>query len=486
MWNIINSKKEETTTTTTTTTSSAIMKLTARNRGHHIHNHQPSSSSSPASSGGGASSTATSPLHSSPIGPIINGSFTSQEYDKLTTRRPNNKSSFSATATAAGGSCGGLWKRIWHRWRLLNVHSKIVTALLLFVLFQHVIIGIWDRSFHQIGIIQNNNSSNNHGATKSQETEFAVVINTYKRPDMLRRAIQHYADKCGKRYHVGQVFVIWAEQGVELPTPESFFEDGSLRKSTSNDHKRSPVRVLQMSKDSLNSRFEPISQLQTTSVFMVDDDIRVSCPSLSLAFQAWKSNPDSMVGYYPRLSSKPIRHYHQENEKSSSSSSSSLVYHAWPIVYWKDSFNFVLTKASFLHSKYLELYTNDETFPKEIKDHVDKHMNCEDIAMSMLVANHTKYQSSTGKVAVRPIYVEGRVTDLGLFGGISTGSGHMTTRSDCLTQLTSIFRQHGWDDPFNYEYKLSDSSWIRHSPGFWWQNSPSNFFEWFAFANTFT
>jgi glucuronyl/N-acetylglucosaminyl transferase EXT2 len=354
------------------------------------------------------------------------------------------------------------------------MHSKVLTAAIITLLLQHTLLGVWDQCFHRIGFAATANEN------ASQEKEFAVVINTYKRPDMLRQAIQHYAGTCGKRYRVGQVFVVWAEQGVELPTPESFFDGPSLRHQSTTSNNRSPVHVLQMSKDSLNSRFEPISQLQTTSVFMVDDDIRVSCPSLLLAFQAWKSMPDTMVGYYPRLSSKPLGY------QQASSPTTALVYHAWPIVYWRNSFNLVLTKASFLHSKYLELYTNDDTFPKEIKEHVDRHMNCEDIAMSMLVANYTKYLSSTGTTAVRPIYVEGQVTDLGLFGGISTGSGHMTTRSDCLTQLTSIFRQHGWEEPFDYEYTLSESSWIRHAPGFWWQNSPSNVFEWFAFANTFT
>jgi hypothetical protein len=122
-------------------------------------------------------------------------------------------------------------------------------------------------------------------------------------------------------------------------------------------------------------------------------------------------------------------------------------------------------------------------FPKAIKDHVDKNMNCEDIAMSMLIANYTKYQTGT---ASRPIYVEGSVSDKGLIGGISSGSGHMATRSECLTILTSILKAQGWGSPFDYQVPLRPNAWIRHAPGFWWQYRPSNFFEWFALANTFT
>lgn len=358
------------------------------------------------------------------------------------------------------------------------------------------------------------NSNNGNVPTSSTETTtFAVVINTYKRPERLRRAVQHYADTCGREYKVGQVFVVWAEQNApEVPVPSSFFNgppSSSLRTSdgggsttgdvaasdatttaaaTATRH-RSDVVVLKKDRDSLNSRFEPIDELETTAVFMVDDDILVSCPSLLLAFQAWTAHPDSMVGYYPRLASRPMS---TTTGGGDDERTAGLVYHAWPVVHWRHRLNFVLTKASFLHSRYLALYTNPADFPQAVKDHVDRHKNCEDIAMSMLVANYTRYHrasmsSSSRPMPARPIYVEGRVSDLGLFGGISTGSGHMTTRSDCLTELTAILASHGWvQPPFDYEYSLGESSWIRHAPGFWWQYRPSNFFEWFGLANTFT
>lgn len=404
---------------------------------------------------------------------------------------------------------------MWYQWRLLNTWSKMASALVGILILQHVVLGIWDRCWYTIG----DNTTRRRFA--STETTFAVVINTYKRPERLRQAVQHYAETCGRRFGVAQVFVIWAEQGVPVPEPDSFFVSSSssstLRKNTNdspppiNNRNRSQIYVLQKTKDSLNSRFEPIQQLETTSVFMVDDDIRVGCASLHLAFEAWRAHPESMVGYYPRLASPPRR---RQSSSSSSTSSPSfdLVYHAWPIVFWSHQFNFVLTKASFLHSKYLELYTSDDEshggLPKQVKDHVDQHMNCEDIAMSMLVANHTAAAAEAdaasaatgggqGRVVAPPIYVEGEVSDQGLFGGISTGTGHMATRSECLTELTKIFVAKGWGVPLGggesisgsgskAAFSLSDNSWIHHAPGFWWQYRPSNVFEWLAFANTFT
>ncbi len=475
------------------------MKLTARGRNQDVH---PSSSAdgSPAVS---LASSSTAPHHretanipgggSSPVGcsdqaccrhdgrPFPQHKFLRGQY---------NLSSCSRWSTTA------CLRTVQHRWRLMTVGSKVGSVVVALLIVQHVLLGVWDAWFYQTGL--ETDGPKGGVSASSSETNFAVVINTYKRPERLRQAVQHYADTCGRKYRVGQVFVVWAEQGVEVPEPSSFFErrnDSSLRSWTSANrgtrpHNRSEVRVLKKDRDSLNSRFEPIDDLRTTSVFMVDDDLRPSCPSLLLAFQAWKAHPDSMVGYYPRLASPPLR--------AGAGPSTDLVYHAWPTVHWRHSLNFVLTKASFLHSRYLALYTSEAGFPQAVRDHVDRHKNCEDIAMSMLVANYTRYRASLSSstssssttagpaLPARPIYVEGQVSDLGLFGGISTGSGHMSTRSDCLTELTKIFVARGWGPPLDYEYSLGGSSWIRHSPGLWWQYRPSNVFEWFGLANTFS
>ena len=138
----------------------------------------------------------------------------------------------------------------------------------------------------------------------------------------------------------------------------------------------------------------------------------------------------------------------------------------------------VLTKACFLHSKYLDLYSGD-VHPQEIRDYIDEHKNCEDVAMSLLVANATRNTDAA------PIYVEGSVTDTGLFGGISTGTGHMRTRSDCLDDITRIYAEDGWDMPL-VDVPLSERSWRRHYPGWRYQIRPSNVFEWFSFGNLLT
>lgn len=395
-----------------------------------------------------------------------------------------------------------------------SILSSLVVALILFK--------IWDEWFSKIGDIQDLTPiteyssvtssssslfdiSDNNNDDDDEHSSFAVVINTFRRPKRLNDAVLHYAESCGKKYRVGQVFIVWSDQELEAPDPGFFFKivDNSqenmnetiLRKRQQLRSNRVEVEVLVKAKDSLNSRFEPIPQLRTTAVFMVDDDVRVTCSSLHLAFQAWKQHKNSMVGYYPRLVSSSTMNGSNKigREGIESSSSSQLVYNGWPVVYWRQKFNIILTKASFIHSKYLELYTSDKYLPREIKDYVDHHKNCEDIAMSMLVANYTKQEvrtltkatsTTTPKTTLLiatapPIYVEGRVSDMGLFGGISSGTGHWTTRSNCVMQLSEIFLSKGWESPFEDEFDLRDRSWIAH--GTWFLSQPSNIFEWFYF-----
>lgn len=371
------------------------------------------------------------------------------------------------------------------RTRALNFILKTTFVFLSLFIFLLVFIHLWDQLFCQIGEWGEHPSS-------SSSSSFAVVINTFRRPERLKKSVQHYAETCGRRYNIGQIFVVWADPETEPPPAGEFFFDisassfslqGSSNKTNVRDH--IPVEILVKDKNSLNARFEPIPQLQTTSIFMVDDDILVACPSLLMAFQAWQQNPDSMVGYYPRLATAPKTLW---ATPSTQAHNEQLVYHAWPMIYWRQKFNIILTKACFLHSKYLELYTNDASFPKEIKDHIDRHRNCEDIAMSMLVANYTKHSSKNPIEALpaRPFYVEGKVSDVGLFGGISSGSNHFATRSVCLTHLTDIFMSKGWGQPLVDEFELVGNSWLKHSPGFWWQSGPSNIFEWFGLTNFFS
>lgn len=152
-----------------------------------------------------------------------------------------------------------------------------------------------------------------------------MVINTYKRPDLLKNAVQHYAHNCRREAGVEQIFVIWSELDKDPPSPEDILfdvkthiptlrsnrlpkDDEDLDKAIKNNSntraENAPsLEFIRTGKDSLNSRFLPIPSLKTTALFMVDDDIQVQCSSLISSFEAWRYSPNAMVGYYPRLAS---------------------------------------------------------------------------------------------------------------------------------------------------------------------------------------
>lgn len=340
------------------------------------------------------------------------------------------------------------------RWSLLSPVSRGVLAVLLTMVSMHIVFGTVDLFFHSYGTGKQ---------PVVHEKEFSVVINTYKRHDQLVDALQHYAENCGRRSGVGRIYVIWAESPTP-PDPESFFQN-RLR----NAENRSPVEFIAV-KNSLNSRFLPIDGLPTQAVFMVDDDVRVDCFSLHLGFEAFRAYPDSTVGFYPRLASPPR------------GQTTGYIEHTWPIVYLQQKTNFILTKACFLHQRFLSAYSAP-SHPKEILDYVDKYMNCEDVAMSLLVANVTAAENSG--IPAPPIFVEASISDKGLFNGISTGKGFVERRAACLTDLTHVYEERGWGRPLDYVFDLPSVSWVQHAPNFWWQARPSNFFEWFALLDFF-
>eukprot|EP00553_Chaetoceros_curvisetus_P000873 CAMPEP_0204629566 /NCGR_PEP_ID=MMETSP0717-20131115/18412_1 /ASSEMBLY_ACC=CAM_ASM_000666 /TAXON_ID=230516 /ORGANISM="Chaetoceros curvisetus" /LENGTH=350 /DNA_ID=CAMNT_0051646527 /DNA_START=68 /DNA_END=1117 /DNA_ORIENTATION=+ len=311
--------------------------------------------------------------------------------------------------------------------------------------------------------------------TATKTSSFAVIINTYRRPDLLKNALVHYAQKCGISTGVSQVFVVWADQSSEPPMVEEILPDmphekvGHLRSSTSSSGDESPVsegtktsstgneditafptvEFVRVKKNSLNSRFLPIKNLETKAIFMVDDDVKVDCPSLQAGFEAWTYHPNAMVGYYPRLaflsSKKGISQPEPQTRR---------IYHTWPVVFAQHKFNMILTKASFFHSKYLDMYHDKDRNPQEILEYIDQNKNCEDIAMAFLVARNTKKSVEIDMETSRycrdcPVFTSGKVTDSGLLSGISRGSsfspkGHMDARSTCLDAITAIYEKRGW------------------------------------------
>lgn len=124
---------------------------------------------------------------------------------------------------------------------------------------------------------------------------YTLLINTWKRNDLLKKSISHYASCPG----LASVHIVWSEPD---PPPESLVSFlNHVLKSNAKDHREIELKFDINKEDSLNNRFKEIKNLKTDVVFSIDDDIIFPCVTVDFAFRVWQSAPDTMVGFVPRI-----------------------------------------------------------------------------------------------------------------------------------------------------------------------------------------
>ncbi|KAJ4804530.1 hypothetical protein LUZ62_017096 [Rhynchospora pubera] len=242
---------------------------------------------------------------------------------------------------------------------------------------------------------------------------YTVVINTWKRNDLLKKSVAHYATCAG----VDAIHVVWSEPDL----PQSSLID-SLKKvvrSKSKGNREIEIKFDVNHEDSLNNRFKEMKDLRTDAIYSIDDDVITPCSSLEFAYTVWNSAPSSMVGFVPRM--------HWLRDPTETCMEEQYVYGGWWSVWWSGTYSMVLSKAAFFHKQYLTIYTN-QMLPS-IRDYTTKNRNCEDIAMSFLIANVT---------GSPPIWVEGKIHEIGSTG-ISSLGGHSARRSKCVNDFAAIY-----------------------------------------------
>eukprot|EP00981_Chlorochromonas_danica_P005003 scaffold998_cov162-Ochromonas_danica.AAC.9 len=256
---------------------------------------------------------------------------------------------------------------------------------------------------------------------------------SYKRA----HAIDYYA-KCQV---VKYIYIIWSEKEAVPSEVLAKYKDYL-----------SPQVIFNVqTEDSLNNRFKPLPAPHSDAIFSVDDDMRVPCSELQVAYEVWKQSPYTLVGFVPRI--------HLRNRQSRL-----LEYRCWWTTWWHGAYSMILTKAALLHHKYFHDYFN--ILPSTVHKYIDERRNCEDIAMQFLVSNIT---------GLSPIYVKGHMQDKGALNGISTShnvvkAGHMQQRDQCLNDLITFFGRN----PLKMSHFFVDAA----SDG--WTNQPSTWFEYIS------
>ncbi|KAI3850772.1 hypothetical protein MKW98_030832 [Papaver atlanticum] len=258
----------------------------------------------------------------------------------------------------------------------------------------------WRRHQHYRPLRKYYNSSARKGYT--------LLINTWKRNDLLKQSISHYTSCAG----LDSIHIVWSEPDQPSDSLLDILQH-AVQSSKARGGRNIELKFDINKENSLNNRFKEIKDLKTDAIFSIDDDVIFPCTSVELAFNVWQSAPETMVGFVPRM--------HLRKEKKQGLSQ--YTYGGWLSVWWMGTYSMVLSKAAFLHKKYLGLYTNQ--MPASIRDYVTKIRNCEDIAMSFLVANET---------GAPPIWVKGKIFEIGSTG-ISGIDGHNKQRSECLNKF---------------------------------------------------
>ncbi|KAL1131710.1 hypothetical protein AAG570_011323 [Ranatra chinensis] len=229
---------------------------------------------------------------------------------------------------------------------------------------------------------------------------FTAVVLTYDRVDSLFSLIQ----KLVKVPSLNKVLVIWNNQR-KSPPPASLWPKVPK-----------PLKVIQTKENKLSNRFYPYDDIETEAILTIDDDIvMLTADELEFGYEVWREFPDRIVGFPSRTHvwDNATQRWKYESE-------------------WTNQISMVLTGAAFHHKYWSYMYTT--SMPGDIKEWVDEHMNCEDIAMNFLVANTTN--KAPIKVTPRKKFKCPECTNTEM---LSADLNHMVERSQCIDRFASIY-----------------------------------------------
>ncbi|UYV71618.1 EXT2 [Cordylochernes scorpioides] len=230
---------------------------------------------------------------------------------------------------------------------------------------------------------------------------FTAVILTYDRLESLFQVIRRVAQAPS----LAKILVVWNNLKKNPPPAANW---PAITK---------PLKVVQTEENKLSNRFYPYEEIETDAVLAMDDDIiMLTADEIEFGFsQVWREYFDRIVGFPSRvhLWDNSTGRWKYESE-------------------WTNDISMVLTGAAFYHRYYNQLYTT--SMPGDIKEWVDTHMNCEDIAMNFLVANLTG--KAPIKVAPRKKFKCPECTNVEM---LSADLLHMAERSRCINRFAQIY-----------------------------------------------
>ncbi|KAF5977043.1 exostosin-like protein [Fusarium bulbicola] len=236
------------------------------------------------------------------------------------------------------------------------------------------------------------------------DDKFTIAMLTYRRPKELNHTLSVLLEEKIPSLH--EIVVVWGDVD-DLP-PTSFTSKHGV-----------PVRFRRGLQDSLNEKFRPDPDFKTQAILLTDDDVYYQPSDLEFVFQTWKTfGRYRLTGALARCYDKDAKGQYSYNfcrgEK-------------------REEYSMVLTNLCFSHISFMDYYWSEDSTMEKIREYVDQHFNCEDIALNYVQG------LLTGQ---GPLLVRGWEDFMNLNppSGISTKPGHLQARSQCLNDFTKIFK----------------------------------------------
>jgi hypothetical protein len=232
----------------------------------------------------------------------------------------------------------------------------------------------------------------------------SVVIQTFQRPAILNNTLHSIIE--GESSKLNAIIVVWND--VETTAPKDWASPGGI-----------PVKYRQSEVNSLNQKFRVDPDIRTKAVLLADDDTYYTTPDMEYVFKIWRDmGQNRLVGAWPRAARMTDAGTYR-----------------YGIPTDQMDYNMILTGLAFTHIAFMDYYSSEVMALRKTRRYVDRHFNCEDIAMNFLT------QSLTG---CPPLYVKG------LDGAmqtekpegtprIGTGPAHAKRRNRCLIDLENFF-----------------------------------------------
>ena len=178
----------------------------------------------------------------------------------------------------------------------------------------------------------------------------SILIQTYKRPDVLQETLRRFLKDESEL--IDQFIIIWND--LETVPPKDWHSEKGVR-----------IRYQKSEVNSLNQKLKPNPKIRTKAVLLGDDDTYYTREDLEFAFNTWRNTGrNRLVGAWPRTARK---------EKGK-------LHYFLPRKNW--DYNMILTGLSFVHIAFLDYYSSDDPLMTRLRDYVDEHFNCEDIAFN--------------------------------------------------------------------------------------------------------